>query len=64
MGDAWQAADAFQQLTALARADGCQLGSPYMTLSFMALLVIPSLKMSDRGLFDGDSFSFVAINNA
>ena len=64
LGDAWQAADAFQQLTALARADGCQLGSPYMTLSFMALLVIPSLKMSDRGLFDGDSFSFVAINNA
>ena len=35
------------------------LASPFMTLSFMALLVIPHLKLSDKGLFDGDSFSFV-----
>lgn len=35
------------------------LTSPFMTLSFMALLVIPSLKLSDKGLFDGDQFSFV-----
>lgn len=37
------------------------LKSPYMTLSFMALLVIPSLKLSDRGLFDGDKFEFVPL---
>jgi adenine deaminase len=38
---------------------GSTLGAPYMTLSFMALLVIPHLKLSDKGLFNGDSFSFV-----
>ena len=35
------------------------LSAPFMTLSFMALLVIPHLKRSDKGLFDGDRFSFV-----
>ncbi len=39
----------------------CPLKSPFMTLSFMALLVIPSLKMSDLGLFDGDRFEFVEL---
>lgn len=38
---------------------GSQLGAPYMTLSFMALLVIPDLKLSDKGLFSGKEFSFV-----
>lgn len=38
---------------------GATLTSPFMTLSFMALLVIPHLKLSDKGLFDGDKFSFV-----
>lgn len=38
---------------------GSTLASPFMTLSFMALLVIPHLKLSDKGLFDGDNFSFV-----
>lgn len=38
---------------------GSSLTSPFMTLSFMALLVIPSLKLSDLGLFDGDRFSFI-----
>ncbi len=37
----------------------CGLESPFMTLSFLALLVIPSLKMSDRGLFDGGAFRLV-----
>jgi len=37
---------------------GTKLHAPFMTLSFMALLVIPSLKIGDRGLFDVDSFSF------
>ena len=38
---------------------GSTLTAPFMTLSFMALLVIPHLKLSDMGLFDGDEFSFV-----
>ncbi len=38
---------------------GCELDSPFMTLSFMALLVIPKLKISDRGLFDGEKFQLV-----
>jgi adenine deaminase len=37
---------------------GCRLRAPFMTLSFMALLVIPRLKLSDKGLFDGKSFTF------
>ena len=39
--------------------NGCSGAAPFMTLSFMALLVIPHLKLSDKGLFDGDSFSFI-----
>ena len=39
---------------------GSTLSSPFMTLSFMALLVIPHLKLSDKGLFDGDKFQFVS----
>ncbi len=38
---------------------GSTLQSPFMTLSFMALLVIPYLKLSDKGLFDGEKFEFV-----
>jgi adenine deaminase len=37
---------------------GSTLTAPFMTLSFMALLVIPHLKLSDKGLFDGDDFKF------
>jgi len=38
---------------------GCKLSSPFMTMSFMALLVIPQLKISDLGLFDVEKFEFV-----
>lgn len=38
---------------------GSTLGAPFMTLSFMALLVIPHLKLSDKGMFDGDGFKFI-----
>ncbi len=58
-GDAWEAAEAFSRLTRLARDAGCPLRSPFMTLSFMSLLVIPSLKIGDKGLFDVGSFSLV-----
>ena len=40
---------------------GCALSAPFMTLSFMALLVIPSLKISDQGLFDGDQFQLTNV---
>ncbi len=43
---------------ATAKRMGSTLQAPFMTLSFMALLVIPALKLSDRGLFDGSTFSF------
>ena len=48
----------YLQLDAMAKAMGSPLRAPFMTLSFMALLVIPALKLSDRGLFDGSTFSF------
>jgi adenine deaminase len=40
---------------------GSTLQSPFMSLSFMALLVIPSLKLSDKGLFDGDKFEYTSV---
>lgn len=54
-------AEKYTQLDGAAKAAGTTLRAPYMTLSFMALLVIPSLKLSDRGLFDGDKFDFVSL---
>ena len=42
-----------------ARELGSNLHDPFMTLSFMSLLVVPRLKLSDRGLFDVDRFEFV-----
>ena len=48
----------YAKLDAIAKQLGSTLHAPYMTLSFMALLVIPSLKLSDKGLFDGNNFSF------
>jgi len=53
-------ASAYAAVDALAKQLGSPLGAPFMTLSFMALLVIPSLKLSDKGLFDGQQFTFVA----
>ena len=52
---------AYTRADQLAKEAGCKLQSPFMTLSFMALLVIPSLKLSDKGLFDGDQFEFVEL---
>lgn len=57
--DGYQVAKAYTNIDHAAKKLGSTLGAPYMTLSFMALLVIPHLKLSDKGLFDGDSFSFV-----
>jgi adenine deaminase len=48
----------YTKLVEMARQMGSTLTSPYMSLSFMALLVIPSLKLSDKGLFNGSTFEF------
>lgn len=48
-------------LDQMAKKMGCTLNAPYMTLSFMALLVIPSLKLSDKGLFNGSKFEFTSV---
>jgi len=52
-------ASEYTKIDKMAKDLGSNLQAPYMTLSFMALLVIPSLKMSDKGLFNGDLFEFV-----
>ena len=52
---------AYAELDAMAKKMGSKLRAPYMTLSFMALLVIPALKLSDKGLFDGNSFKFTSV---
>lgn len=55
----WEAGRLYQEIDAMAKQLGSTLKAPFMTLSFMALLVIPDLKLSDKGLFSGNSFSFV-----
>jgi adenine deaminase len=54
-------AEGYAKLDRLAREMGATLTAPYMTLAFMALLVIPALKLSDRGLFDARSFRFTSL---
>ncbi len=52
---------AYAELDQMAKDLGSKLHAPYMSLSFMALLVIPSLKLGDKGLFDGNSFQFTSL---
>jgi adenine deaminase len=59
--DGYEVARRYSELDAAAKALGSTLEAPFMTLSFMALLVIPHLKLSDLGLFDGDTFSFTEV---
>lgn len=58
--DGYTVAAQYSALDKAAKALGSTLASPFMTLSFMALLVIPHLKLSDLGLFDGDKFQLIA----
>ena len=51
----------YAQLDKMAKQLGSKLHAPYMSLSFMALLVIPSLKLSDKGLFNGKDFKFAPL---
>jgi adenine deaminase len=59
--DGFEVAKAYDKMDQLAKGLGSKLGAPYMTLSFMALLVIPKLKLSDKGLFDGEKFAFTPL---
>jgi adenine deaminase len=57
----FEVANKYSSLNSDSKNIGCTLKSPFMTLSFMALLVIPKLKLSDLGLFDGEKFNFVEL---
>ncbi|KJU85222.1 adenine deaminase [Candidatus Magnetobacterium bavaricum] len=56
--DGFEVATAYARIDALAKELGSPLRAPFMTLSFMSLLVMPRLKLGDKGLFDVDSFEF------
>ena len=57
--DGYQVAAAYTEIDRMVKEElGSTLAAPFMTLSFMALLVIPHIKLSDLGLFDGDHFQF------
>ncbi len=60
LNNAYEVATAYTAIDQFVKQQlGSTLVAPFMTLSFMALLVIPHLKLSDKGLFDGDTFSFL-----
>ncbi len=60
--DGYEVAAAYTRLDAFSKTTlGSPLRAPFMTVSFLALLVIPALKLSDKGLFDGARFAFVDV---
>jgi adenine deaminase len=59
--EGYAVAQKYAEIDSRAKELGSTLQAPFMTLSFMALLVIPALKLSDKGLFDGNTFSFVSL---
>lgn len=61
--DGYEIGREYEILDQRAKELGATLSAPYMTLSFCALLVIPKLKISDKGLFDGEKFKFVGLIN-
>ena len=60
-GDGYEIAESYTAIDKLTKEMGSTLHSPFMTLSFMGLLVIPNLKLSDLGLFDGKEFKFTPL---
>ena len=60
-GDGYQVAEDYEKADALAHKLGTMHHAPFMTLAFMSLLVIPELKLSDKGLFDGSKFAFTSV---
>ena len=61
--DGYQVAKEYTKLDLMVKELGSRLAAPFMTLSFMSLLVIPELKLSDRGLFESESFQFTEVFN-
>lgn len=59
--DGYKTAEQYTKIDKLAKELGSTFHAPFMTLSFMTLLVIPQLKLSDKGLFDGSKFEFVEL---
>jgi adenine deaminase len=59
--DGYTVAEKYEAIDKKIKNWGCTLKAPYMTLSFLALLVIPELKLSDKGLFDGNEFKFTSV---
>jgi adenine deaminase len=59
--DGFETARMYANIDKKAKTLGGTLGAPFMTLSFMALLVIPEIKLSDKGLFDGNKFAFTEL---
>ncbi len=59
--DGYAVAADYIKIDRLSKAMGSSLRAPFMTLSFMALLVIPAVKLSDKGLFDGHKFTFMDV---
>jgi adenine deaminase len=60
-GKSEEVAGEYLRMNEIAKSLGTKLKAPFMTLSFMALLVIPKLKLSDKGLFDGSKFEFTEL---
>ncbi len=60
--EGWKVAKEYSAIKRQAIKLGSSLPDPFMTLSFLALLVIPSLKLSDQGLFDADAFTFISLS--
>ena len=58
----WKVAARYSTVDALAKELGSRLDAPFMTLSFMALLVIPHLKLSDRGLFSSTEGKLISVH--
>jgi adenine deaminase len=56
-----EVANDYQALSERVKSFGCTMNAPFMTLSFMALLVIPELKIGDKGLFDVKKFQIVPL---
>jgi adenine deaminase len=59
--DGFEVAKQYEAMDLQVKQMGATLAAPYMTLSFMALLVIPEIKLSDKGLFDGTRFQFTGV---
>ncbi len=57
--DGYEVAKKYSELNRKVKELGSEMNAPFMTLSFMALLVIPKIKLSDKGLFNGEKFEFI-----